>query len=89
MSSKDNSGAMFKEEKKSEKHPDYKGSCMINGEVVYVAGWVNISSEGKKYLSLKFTPKSEQAKYSKQDTSATSKPEFEKSITTNDNDLPF
>ena len=60
---KDNSGALFKEEeKKSEKHPDYKGNCMVNGEVLYIAAWINESQNGKKYMSLSFTPQTEQAK---------------------------
>ena len=38
---KDNSGALFKEEdKKSEKHPDYKGNCLINGQKMYIAAWI-------------------------------------------------
>ena len=84
---KDNSGALFKEDKKSEKHPDYKGSCMVKGEVMYIAAWINESQNGKKYMSLSFTPQSEQAKYNKADASVTPKPEFEKPQT--NSDLPF
>ena len=81
---KDNSGALFKEkEKKSEKHPDYKGNCMVNGEVLYIAAWINESQNGKKYMSLSFTPQTEQAKYSKADADATQPPVFE------EGDVPF
>tara|TARA_R100000808_G_C2137561_1_gene145650 strand:+ start:1286 stop:1567 length:282 start_codon:yes stop_codon:yes gene_type:complete len=93
MASKENSGALFKEEKKSEKHPDYKGTCLIGGEVYYIASWINESQEGKKYMSLKFTPKEEQAKYSKETTNATSKPEFSQPVSTpvtkTEDELPF
>ena len=45
---KDNSGALFKEEeKKSEKHPDYKGNCLVNGERMYIAAWIN-ESQGSR-----------------------------------------
>ena len=85
---KDNSGALFKEEeKKSEKHPDYKGNCMVNGEVLYIAAWINESQNGKRYMSLSFTPQTEQAKYNKADANATPKPEFAKAQSSND--LPF
>tara|TARA_Y100000296_G_C5038810_1_gene188718 strand:+ start:297 stop:572 length:276 start_codon:yes stop_codon:yes gene_type:complete len=89
---KDNSGALFKEEeKKSEKHPDYKGNCLVNGQKMYIAAWINESKGGKKYMSLSFTPPSEDAKYNKANSSATEKPEFAKpqaSVGSGD-DLPF
>ena len=88
MSSKDNSGALFKEEKKSEKHPDYKGICLINGEEYSIACWVTTSKAGKPYMSLSFTTKEEQAKYSKKTTNATSEPVFAESVSTDDG-IPF
>ncbi|MDA7745057.1 hypothetical protein N8909_00525 [bacterium] len=55
---KDNSGAMFVNDKKeSETHPDRKGSAMIGGVDYWVSGWINESNKGTKYMSLKFTPK--------------------------------
>ena len=78
---KDNSGALFKE---SEKHPDYKGNCMVNGEVMYLAAWINTpKAGGNKYMSLTFTPQTEQAKYSKADADGTAPPVFE------EGDVPF
>lgn len=54
------SGALFKNDKKeTEKHPDYKGSCEINGTEYWVSSWLNESKNGRKYLSLKFSPKEE------------------------------
>ena len=57
---KDNSGAMFVNDKKeSETHPDRKGSAMIDGKEYWVSGWVNTSKTGTKYMSLKFNAKDE------------------------------
>ena len=87
MASKDNSGALFKEEnKKSEKHPDYKGNCMIDGKVKYIAAWINESQNGKKYMSLSFSDPLQDANYKKADSSSTPKPEFSKPETS---DIPF
>ena len=55
---KDNSGAMFVNDKKeTDSHPDRKGSAMIGGVDYWVSGWINESNKGTKYMSLKFTPK--------------------------------
>jgi hypothetical protein len=55
---KDNSGALFKNDKKeSDSHPDYKGSAMINGSEFWVSGWVNVSSAGTKYMKFSYSPK--------------------------------
>jgi uncharacterized protein (DUF736 family) len=60
---KDNSGSLFKEqEKKSEKSPDYSGDCMIDGTVYRMAAWIQESSSGRKYMSMKFSPKDQPAK---------------------------
>lgn len=61
------SGALFKNDKKeSEKHPDYKGSCEIDGTEYWVSSWLNVSKKGTKYLSLKFSPKEEQQRQQRQ-----------------------
>ena len=55
-------GALFKNDKKeTEKHPDYKGSCEINGTEYWVSSWLNESKNGRKYLSLKFNAKEGQS----------------------------
>jgi len=55
---KDNSGAMFVNDKKeTESHPDRKGSAMVGGVEYWVSGWINESAKGNKYMSLSFTPK--------------------------------
>lgn len=55
---KDNSGSLFKEqEKKNERGPDYTGDCMIEGTVYRMAAWIQEASSGRKYMSMKFSPK--------------------------------
>jgi uncharacterized protein (DUF736 family) len=57
---KDMTGVLFKNQKKdSDKHPDYKGSALVDGEEYWLAGWVNDNEKVGKYLSLKFEPKEE------------------------------
>lgn len=58
-----NSGVLFKNDKKeTEKHPDYKGSCEVNGVEYWLASWLKTSSKtGEKFMSLSFTPKEDQA----------------------------
>ena len=56
MERKDNTGALFSnaENKKTDKHPDYKGKAMVNGKEMNMSAWLNTSKAGKKYLSLAF-----------------------------------
>jgi len=75
MEQKMNSGAIFKNDKKtSEKAPDYKGKIDVNGQEFALALWVRESKTGTKYFSVKV-----EEPYSKppQDTPETT------------NDLPF
>ena len=53
---KEKSGSLFSaaDKKQSDKHPDYTGSCKLNGELMSISAWVNESKSGKKYLRLKF-----------------------------------
>ena len=57
MERKPNTGALFSnaDNKKSDKHPDYTGSALVNGKMMSMAAWVNkAKSTGKQYMSLKF-----------------------------------
>jgi len=55
---KDNSGALFKNDKKeTDKHPDYTGTVVINGVDMWVSAWVNTAETGRKYMSLNFQKK--------------------------------
>jgi hypothetical protein len=55
---KELSGVLFKnKDRKTEKHPMYKGSCMVNGQEYWLSAWVNEHEEHGKYMSLKFEVK--------------------------------
>ena len=55
---KDNSGRLFKnEEKKNERGPDYSGTCLINGEEMFMDAWVKTAESGRKWMSFSFKPK--------------------------------
>lgn len=68
---KDNSGSLFKNDKKTtDKHPDRKGSAMIDGVQYWVSGWVRQDKSGNPWMSLSFQRK---------DQVTTSKPAARKS----------
>jgi len=55
---KDNSGAVFVNDKKqSDTHPDRTGTALIGGVVYFVNGWLKKTKSGQPYLSLSFKPK--------------------------------
>ena len=55
METKNNSGAIFKNDKKTaETHPDYKGKVNVNGKDMEVALWLRESKAGTKYFSATF-----------------------------------
>lgn len=49
---KEGQGNLFKNEKQNERHPDYKGTILINGVTYEVAAWERTSQKGVQYLSL-------------------------------------
>ena len=63
---KENRGSLFPNgNKKEDKHPDYTGKIMVGGKLMQVAGWINESKSGKKYMSLKlsdFQPKTDESR---------------------------
>lgn len=80
---KDNTFVLFKnDKKKSDNHPGYTGSGMINGKEVYVSAWVNVAKNGKSYLRGTTKDKDEVNLDQRNDANVQSNP-------TPENDLPF
>jgi uncharacterized protein (DUF736 family) len=55
MSKYDNEkrGVLFKNtKKKTDKHPDYTGSCEIEGVKYWLSAWVRETKDGEKYFSM-------------------------------------
>lgn len=53
LESAKNGGALFSQEKKSEKSPDYSGPLEVGGAEYRLAGWAKTSKKGARYISLK------------------------------------
>lgn len=59
---RDNSGILFKNDKKSTTaQPDYKGEIKINGVSYWLSAWIKDGKNGK-FMSLAANPKEEQAR---------------------------
>lgn len=55
----DNSGALFRNERKEKPNqPDHTGNATIDGVEYRVSAWIK-ESGGKRFFSLSFTPKEE------------------------------
>lgn len=55
MEQKNNSGAIFKNEKKADNHPDYKGVINVEGKPFDIALWLKTSAAGVKYFGVKIS----------------------------------
>ena len=54
---RDNSGALFKNEKKShDNQPDYQGECKIDGQTFRMSAWIKRKEGGRTWMSFSFTP---------------------------------
>lgn len=57
-----NTGVLFKNDQKTDgdKRPDYKGTLNVEGVEMDFAAWIKTSGKtGKKFMSVKFSPKRE------------------------------
>jgi hypothetical protein len=58
---KDNSGSLFKNDKREkDTHPNAKGTALIGGVEYWVSAWTKQRDNGEKWQSLSFTPKEQQ-----------------------------
>ena len=55
METKVNEGAIFKNEKKADTHPDYRGTINVDGQDKEIALWVRQSAKGTTYFSVKIS----------------------------------
>jgi len=55
METKVNGGAIFKNDKKADTHPDYKGTINVDGQDKEIALWVKQSAKGINYFSVKIS----------------------------------
>ena len=56
METRNNTGAIYKNDnKKAEKHPDYKGKVNVNGKDMENALWLKTSAKGVKFFSVSFS----------------------------------
>ena len=77
---RDNSGSLFRNEKKTEpKHPDYKGDAMIDGQEMWLSAWLKDKKDGTKFMSLSFNPKE----------AGGNKPSSKPNATSVESDAPF
>lgn len=59
MTKYDNSGAIFRNDRKEkENHPDHTGQATIAGVDYWLSAWVK-EKDGRRYFSLAFKPKEE------------------------------
>ena len=54
METKNNSGAIFKNNKTKDTQPDYRGTVKVNDKEMEISLWVKESAKGTKYFSASF-----------------------------------
>ena len=66
MEQKDNSGVLFKNDKKDkDSHPDYKGNITVDGKNYWLSAWIKTGKNGR-FMGLAVNPKDENYEPAKQ-----------------------
>ena len=59
---RDNTGRLFKNEKKEkDTQPDYTGTALVGGVEHFMDAWIKRSENGRTWMSFSFKPKQKQA----------------------------
>lgn len=90
---KDNSGALFKNDRREkDTHPHMKGTIMVAGVEYWISAWTNTSEKGVRYQSLSVQPKQEvhdQGMTQSRQATAPSPHEVYQPVEIADDDIPF
>ncbi len=79
---RDNSGALFRNDRKEkDTHPDYQGNALIGGVEYYISAWLKDGKKGK-FFSFSFKPKDESRQQGMQQARAVVEDDF-------GDDIPF
>lgn len=84
-------GVLFKNDRKEkDSHPDYKGSCEVNGVEMWLSAWIKEGAKGK-FMSLSFEPKQQvsQAPAPQRQATAPRKPQGVVPDFDDGSDIPF
>jgi hypothetical protein len=65
MEKRDNSGVLFKNDKKETgNHPDYKGNLMVDGKEYWLSAWIKEGKTGK-FMGLALSPREASTQHNK------------------------